>query len=293
MLYIILLAIHLLLSLLVFLGIKFGALKVHKYMFFVALLMPLWGIIVVLILHYQIFFEADDAIEVEVEKMQIDSELYKSVTIDEKKVAATTVPIEEALVINSAKERRSIIMDVLNDNPKEYVEFLQKAGNNDDTEVVHYAVTAMVEISKENDYILQNLEREYAVNPDDDGVLERYSDFLWSCLSQNLMQGQVEVLNRELFSELIKKKIEKESKINDYVRSVENDLRRNQFTSAGETLREMKEKYPLNEEYYLLRIQYLASLGRGEDIKKLLVEIDDKHIFLSSKAKEVLAFWES
>lgn len=286
------LAVHLLICLLTFLGIQFDILKVHKYMFFVALLLPFWGILLVLMLHFQIGFEADDSIDVGVEKLKLESELYKSVTVDEKKVATTTVPIEEALVINSAKERRSIIMDVLNDNPKEYIEFLQKAGNNEDTEVVHYAVTAMVEISKENDYILQNLERDYEANPDDPQVLERYTDFLWNCLSQNLMQGQVEVINRELFHSLMQKKLAQGGGIEDYVRAVENDLKRGQYTRAGETLDRMKAEYAQNEEYYLLRLQYLASLGRGEEIQNLLVEIDDRHVFLTSRAKEILAFWE-
>ncbi len=289
----ILLSVHLLICVLVFLGIKFKILKVHKYMFLVALLLPLWGVLVLLILHFQIWFRADDGIDVGVEKLKLESELYKSVTVDEKKVSATTVPIEEALVVNSAKERRSIIMDVLNDNPKEYIEFLQKAGNNEDTEVVHYAVTAMVEISKENDYMLQKLEGDYAKNPDDPLVLNRYIDFLWSCLSQNLMQGQVEVINRELFSSLIGKKIEDGGGINDYVRAIENELKRENFALAGEALHKMKRLYSQNEEYYLLRLQYLACLGRGEDIKELLNEIYDSHIFLSSKAKEALAFWEN
>lgn len=288
----ILLAAHLLICLLAFLGIHFNILKVHKYMFFVALLLPFWGAMILLVLHFQIWFKADDSIDIDVEKLKLESELYKSVTIDEKKVAATTVPIEEALVINSARERRSIIMDVLNDNPKEYIEFLQKAGNNEDTEVVHYAVTAMVEISKENDYLLQNYEREYALNPDSPVVLKNYIEFLWSCLSQNLMEGKVEVINRELFSTLIAKKIATNGEIDDYILSVENDLKRGRFDTAGETLLKMKELYSDKEEYYLLQIQYLASLGRGEDIQKLLEELDSKHIFLSSKAKEVLAFWE-
>ena len=290
--YILLAAVHIAICLLVFLGIQFHILKVHRYIFFVALLLPFWGALIVLILHFQIWFRADDGIDVGVERMKLDSELYKSVAVDEKKIAATTVPLEEALLVNSAQERRTIIMDILNDNPKEYIEFLQKAGNNDDTEVVHYAVTAMVEISKENDYRLQKFESEYAANPDDALVLERYVDFLWNCLSQKLMQGQVEVLNRELFSTLIHKKIERDGSIGDYVRAVENDLKREQFTSASETLRKMKQQYSDREEYYLLRLQYLASLGRGEDIQELLKEIDDKHIFLSSRAKEVLAFWE-
>ena len=289
----ILLAVHLLVCLAVFWCIRFEVLKVHKYMFFVALLLPFWGVLVLLVLHFQIGFDADDAIDVGVEKLKLESELYKSVTLDEKSVASTTVPIEEALVINSARERRTIIMDVLNDNPKEYIEFLQKAGNNDDTEVVHYAVTAMVEISKENDYTLQTLEREYTADPDDPLVLDRYADFLWSCLTQRLMQGQVEVINRELFHTLMEKKIALGGSITDYTRSVENNLKRGQFTLAGETLRQMKGLYAQHEEYYLLRLQYLASLGRGEDIQALLAEIDDRHIFLSSKAKEVLAFWDN
>ena len=126
MLYIILLIIHLMICLLVYLGIKFHILRVYRYMFFVVLFLPFWGLLIVLILHYQILFEADGGIDVGVEKLKLESELYKSVTVDEKKNAQYTVPIEEALLINSPKERRTIIMDVLNDNPKEYIEFYRK-----------------------------------------------------------------------------------------------------------------------------------------------------------------------
>jgi len=89
--YIILFVIHLLVCLLVFLGIKAQILNVHDYMFLVALLLPFWGVLVVLILHFQICFEADDSIDVGVERLKLESELYKSVTVDEKKVAAMRI----------------------------------------------------------------------------------------------------------------------------------------------------------------------------------------------------------
>lgn len=291
MLFILFLIVHLAVSLLVYLGIESRKLKVHRYMFFVVLCLPIWGLLIVLVLHFQIWFEADDSIDVGVEKLKMESELYKSLTIEEKN-SQNIIPIEEALLINSPRERRELIMDVLNDNPKEYVEFLQKAGNNEDTEVVHYAVTAMVEISKENDYLLQEFERQYVIEPDNPVLLEKYCDFLWSCLSQNLMQGQVEMLNRELFSTLLQKKIAVGENITDYVRLIENELKRKNYTLADEYLRQMNTAYPKREEYYLLRVQYLAALGRGEDIRKLLTEIAENQIFLSSKSKEVLAFWE-
>ncbi|MBQ7794524.1 MAG: hypothetical protein IJ366_08420 [Clostridia bacterium] len=198
--FFILLLLHILCCVLTFLGIRSELLDVHKYMFFVVLFLPFWGIMIVLLLHFQVAFDADASREIQVEKMKLESEIYKSVTVEEKKNTDSVIPIEEALLINSAKERRELIMDVLTDNPKEYIEFLQMAGNNDDTEVVHYAVTAMVEISKENDFMLQQLERKYSANPGDYNILKEYSDFLWSCLEQNLMQGQVEIMNRNFFN---------------------------------------------------------------------------------------------
>ena len=290
MLFLILAVLHLVCCLLVFFGIRLGILKVHKSMFFVSLLLPFWGLLLVLILHFQIAFDADDSIDVGVEKMKLESELYKSVTVDDKKVADSTVPIEEALLINSAGERRSIIMDVLNDNPKEYVEFLQKAGNNDDTEVVHYAVTAMVEISKENDYRLQELERKYSLYPDDNDVLCEYTEFWWSCLSQNLMQGQVEVLNRELFSTLMNKKLEHSSDINDYSRLIKNELKRKNYFEAERALDEMAYSWRDTEEYILLKLEYLASVGDGAQIRKLIEEVENNKTYIS--AKEALAFWK-
>lgn len=294
MLSVIFLAAHLAVSFLVWRGIQLHMLKVHPYMLAVVLLMPFWGVLLVLILHFQIFFRADNTIDIDVEKMELESELYRSVPVDDKEVSSNTVPIEEALVVNTAMERRQIIMDVLNDNPVEYIQFLQKAGNNEDTEVVHYAVTAMVEISKENDFKLQEFERQYALAPDDVTVLAQYTEFLWSCLSQNLMQGQVELLNRELFSELMQKKISQiPGSVTDFQRIVENELRRKNYTLASDMLKKMRTLHPDTEAYYLSRLAYLADLGRGHDIQQLLQEIGSKQIFLSSAAKEVLAFWES
>ncbi len=292
MVYIILTAIHLAVVLLTLFGIEAGILSVHKCMFFVTLFLPFWGALLVLILHFRIAMKSGESAEIGVEKMKLESELYRSVTVDEKK-NDMTVPIEEALLINSARERRTLIMDVLNDNPGDYVEFLQKAGDNDDTEVVHYAVTAMVEISKENDYMLQKLETAHEENPEDMNVLTEYCDFLWSCLSRGLMQGQVEVMNRGLFAELMHKKIPVCGSITDYARLAENELKRNQFDAAGEILSEMKEKWPDSEEYILLNIQYLASLNKGREISEFITQTENRNVYLSSKTKEALAFWAS
>ncbi|MBQ8207534.1 MAG: hypothetical protein IJZ89_02235 [Clostridia bacterium] len=285
------LAIHVLCCILVLWGLIFKILKVHRYMFFVALLLPFWGVLIVIILHFQIFIKGDGKKEIGIEKMKLESEIYRSIAVEDQKSSFTAIPIEEALIVNTAKERREIIMDVLNDNPKEYIEFLQKAGNNDDTEVVHYAVTAMVEISKENDYMLQQLERRHSADPEDYDVLTEYCDFLWHCLEQNLMQGQLEIMNRNLFADLAKKKLAIKDSITDHVRLTVNYFKLGNYTEAGASIERLEELFPNSEKLILLKLQYYASLGRGESIKELIDEVESKHIYLSAAAKEAIAFW--
>ncbi|MBQ9747265.1 MAG: hypothetical protein IJV98_00635 [Clostridia bacterium] len=273
-------------------GIFTGFLAVERYMLVLAFLIPIWGPVMIFILHFYLKDKKSDEDVLTVEKLRIEAELYKNVAVDDGMVAALTVPIEEALIVNTARERRSIIMDVLNDEPKEYIEFLQKAGNNDDTEVVHYAVTAMVEISKETDYMLQTLEQRYQAAPDDYDVLEEYTHFLWSCLCQNMMQGQVEVVNRKLYSTLINKKLSIRKTLSDYLTLAENELLLKNYTACEYALAEMGERWPEEEAYILLCIRYYAALGRGDEIRRVIDEIERSNRYISVKAREVISFWK-
>ena len=290
MIYIIMAALHLLVCLLILSAILNGKIKLKKYMFIIVLLLPFWGALIALILHFEIGFKNASATDIVSGKMSIESDFYRSISMDEKRWDKT-VPIEEALLLNSAREKRAVIMDILNENPRDYLELLQKAGNNDDTEVVHYAVTAMVEISKENDYMLQQLEAEYNASPHDLDVLSRYCDFLWDCLSQNLMQGQVEIMNRVLFSKLVREKLDIDQNLNDYNRLAQNELARKNLSEAKSIIAKIKKSWPYSEEYILLNIHYLILTNNGREIKKFINKINNSQIFLSAKTKEVLAFW--
>ena len=287
-----LLILHLLSCALLFVGAQTGVLKVRRLRCLMALLLPFWGELLVVVLHFQILFKQVDRSDVGVEKFHVASELYRGIQRDESRTSATTVPLEEALIVNAPKERRAMIMDILNDNPKSYVEFLKMAGNNEDTEVVHYAVTAMVQISKENDQALWKLEQRYAQTPDDPVVVTNYCEFLWHCLEQGLMPEQVERMNRNLFDMLIQKKIRLTSgKLTDYLRCIQNALVLKNYTAAAAMLEKAEKRWPYNEDVLILRIQYLADFQRADDIQALLKKLDEMEIYLTAKAKEVIAFW--
>ena len=79
---------------------------------------------------------------------------------------------------------------------------------NEDVEVVHYAITAMVELSKEYDYRLQKIEKKYTNDPDDPVILEEYCDFLKEYLSQGFMEKQMEQIYRNQYTQLLLKQLE-------------------------------------------------------------------------------------
>lgn len=286
------LSFHVLCCAFVFVGILFGFLRVRPYMLALTVLLPFWGILIVLVLHCRLGHAGEGTLDISVERMKLQHEMYKSLTIDDKKSHKTTVPLEEALVVNAAAERRSLIMDVLNDNPKEYISFLQKAGDNDDTEVVHYAVTAMVEISKENDYMMQQLEQRYTADPTNFQALEQYAEFLWECLEQKLMQGQVEIVNRQLYSELVRKKLAVSESLTDYVRLINNEMKLKNYASVAAALEAMAVRFAKTEEYVMAKLQYLIACNDAEKVKALLAYVDKSGIYFSARSKEILAFWK-
>lgn len=89
------------------------------------------------------------------EPFRVNDELHRSIRVENREDAASTVPLEEALLLDSAEQRRKLILSVLMDDPVQYYDLLEQARLNDDSEVVHYAATAMAQISKQADAALQ------------------------------------------------------------------------------------------------------------------------------------------
>ena len=106
------------------------------------------------------------------------------------------VPLQEALLMNDASTRRELMMDILYDDVGEYVEVLKNARMNDDTEVVHYATTAMVELQKDYETKLQKQKEAFALE-EDAGLLDEYIQTLEKYVESGLLEGNM-LKNRRL-----------------------------------------------------------------------------------------------
>ena len=158
------------------------ALEVEGYFLPVALLVPVWGPLCVVLLHTSHRLTGGQLLDQALEKLRINEEIYKNILVAENEEKDTVVPLEEALLVNSPAQKRKLILSVLTDDPAGYYDLLQQARMDDDSEVVHYASTALAQISKEADLKLQQQEQRYAAAPGDAKVLEEYCDYLESYL---------------------------------------------------------------------------------------------------------------
>ena len=68
----------------------------------------------------------DNRIEPGVEKLRVNEEIYKNIFQAVSDTDKKIVPLEEALLINEPGVRRELIMDVLNDDPEEYMDLLNR-----------------------------------------------------------------------------------------------------------------------------------------------------------------------
>ena len=288
---IVLILLHIICCILVWVGICTHIINVKKYLMFPVVFVPVWGVLCVFILHFQIWIQSDQRKEVGVEKMKVNEEIYKNIFQSGTEQEGNIVPLEEALIVNEPELRRELIMNVLNDNPEEYVELLKQARMNEDVEVVHYAITAMVELSKDYDSKLQTFERTYAAAPEDPVVLDEYCDFMEEYLQQGLLEKQVEHMQRNQYTQLLQKKIKTDMNFHSCLCLADNLMKLKDYSGAQQILDVIDKKWHRREEYWVRKIQLFAEQKNGRAIQAALKQMKEEHIYLSSKSKEVLAFW--
>ncbi len=182
----------------------------------------------------------------------------------------TVVPLEEALLVNSPAQKRKLILSVLTDDPAGYYDLLQQARMDDDSEVVHYASTALAQISKEADLKLQQQEQRYAAAPGDAKVLEEYCDYLESYLDGGFVQGKAAEIQRHQLEQLLKKRLDALGRRSYTLecKLAAAQLALAEYDRAEATLDALTARWPQRETPWLLHLWMAAALRDGAAIQK-------------------------
>ena len=289
MLYIIF--IHIVMCILVFVLMKAKALKVQTQLMPVVVLVPLWGMLCVLLLHLLHVFDWEGTVEAGVEKLHTNEDAHRSLLVENLNNQRSVVALQEALILNDAQLRRGMMLDVLYENPEDYHALLNEAINNEDGEVVHYATTAMAELSKEYDAELRRLEKRYADDPENLETLRNYCDFLERYLQRNLLSGQMEQLQRRQYVILLERLYRKETSVKVCQRLLSAQIRLGDFAQATEQMEEMLMRWPKEESTLMCRLELAVGVGDGRALKQIVEQAHQEERYLSMSARQRLAFF--
>lgn len=309
------LSIHVILSIVILVLCTHGKMRLRKAAMPFVFLCVLFGPLCAFFFQKYKLKHGDSA-DIDVPKFKIEKEIYRSLGFVEEDnnvipleealvlnssdtrrslmmdlVKESVVPLEEALTLSSSGVRRKLMMDVLNSNTAAFYDLLEQARLNDDTEVVHYATTAMSELGKKYDVMLERYEKKYQENPDNLQVLYDYCACFSQYLDLGMLTGQILNLRRGQYIDLLTVLLQKQPTMTNYCDLSEQLMKAERFSEADLVLKDMEERWPSSEEAWNLRLEFYARQKNGEAVNEMVQKALREHIYFSAKTRDVLAFW--
>lgn len=291
---IILIIIHIIICIVLYILIRAGILKCGPWAMPFAVLVPVWGIGCLLILELYARGSGNAREEVGLEKLKINDEVHRSILMEEDPTENLIVPLEEALLVNDPSTRRQLMMEIMYSNPDDYVTQLQEARANDDTEVVHYAVTALVELQKEYELRFQDLYHRMEENPEDEKLIRENIELTEQYLQSGLLEGNARNIQLRNYSGLLALQIEQtEDNLSLYCKKIEADLMIGEYEAAYQGIETVLEKWPQDENGYLYLLRYYSLVKDRKGIDRVLDMIRLRSIYLSPKGRSEVEFWQA
>lgn len=282
---------HLLVCLVLWLLIRLDVLEVRGTFLPFMVLVPVWGPLCTVLLHTRNTMLGKRLATPTLERMRVEDQERRSVLVEDRSAIADTVPLEEALIVDTPQQKRSLMLSILNENPSRYIGLLQQARLNEDAEVVHYAATAMAQISTKEDMRLRRLERAYAANPASDTALDEYCDCVGEYLASGLIQGHARQMQRQRYAELLALRLERhfDSNVARSLARVRIDL--GDDGGARSVIDELLARDPESGDAWLLRLSLEASRQDGAAVAAVVDEIRRRHVYLGADGRQTLRFW--
>lgn len=284
--------IHCLICILVYVLIKVRIFQSPGMIMPLIVLVPVWGLVSFIFLELACNGKLEQKRENGLEKLKVEDKIYKSILKEDDSLQNIIVPLQEALIMNDTVARRALMTDIMYSDISQYVELLKEARMNEDTEVVHYAVTSMVELQNKYDKRFQEIEKRYEKNGDDRFVINEYAELLQDYMESGLLEGNMLTAQKRKFEEILKKKLKTYPNEASSIRKLaQTQLFLGKYAQAEECIQKLLELEPGREDGYLLQLEYLIVCKKREEIAKVLQDIKKYEVHLSAAGYDKVRFW--
>ena len=194
-------------------------------------------------------------------------------------------------IVDNPRQRRNLMLSILNENPGQYANLLSQARLNEDVEVVHYAATAMAQISAKEDIALQQRMEEYERNRDSDEALDRYREALEHYLESSMEQGYARTLQMRRYADLLAERLKRHNDYRTVCSLAKTQMDLGSFDAASRTIEAALSAWPRQGDVWLMKLRLEAARHDGEAVQRTVRHIKDDHIYLGGRGHDILRFW--
>ncbi|MBN1777836.1 MAG: hypothetical protein JW811_06905 [Clostridiales bacterium] len=202
----------------------------------------------------------------------------------------STVPLEEALLINDPRKRRNLMMNVLRSDPMRYLDLLLIARYNDDTETAHYATASIMEIQRQFQLELQQYQLELTKKGAPPETHRQYIELLSRYCESGLLEGQLLRRHQLLLKGALDDALALEDDADILHIKVGNCLALKDAEEAKRTAGQLITLYPHDERSWLENMRVYTETRDQEGMRRLLKRIRDEKIDLTAAGREHLNF---
>jgi len=210
----------------------------------------------------------------------------------EKQRELNIVPIEDALVVSEHRERRRVLIDVLKQDTIQYIEVLQRAISNEDTETSHYAVSAIMELKRKLLMSLQELEVRYEQEQEDEKVSIAYIEVLAVYLKSGFLDERTKRKYQYTYLSVLTYHLQHYKKQEWlFVAKLDIELTLRIYADAEQTALQYVEHFPLSEQAHMSVLKYYFVIRSYQKLEHALNRLKSSPIRLSNEGLTTVRFW--
>jgi hypothetical protein len=202
------------------------------------------------------------------------------------------IPIEDALILNENKVKRSMLLDLLKEESFQNMDALKFALKNEDTETSHYAAAAIVEIKRKLLIAMQTLERKVDENPSDLQVLSAYRDVIKQYMNSGFLDERTLLKNRYSYSTVLERMIDiQPNEVSYFIEKISCDLQLLEYSTARDYCDLFLKLHSNCEEAYFMDMEIHFLMQNAEAFEESLIKLRHSSVSLSPNGLSKLRFW--
>lgn len=220
-------------------------------------------------------------------------ETYEPIAGHEATDMDDVVPIEEAMLVNEPSLRRHVMLEVLYAGTGGLVEQLRLAGINSDTEVVHYAVTALVELRKSFDVRQRALDRRWDDEDGREGLVEDYLRFDEEYLASGLLSPDERLARLNHYRTLLDQEgAHGQPPLAQLEARAMTDIELAEYGRAREAATRIVGDHPDSEVGYICLLKLAVAERDTKALAGVLRMLDERNVYLSPENRRSVDFWK-